>query len=185
MPEHPDIDLTVKLTKITGEHEKDRNLLRSQLIDKLLLEKAGTGNKELTSKYKYNVEKLFNGGYIYITRPVPLNKGFDFVIHVEDYIFINNKDNPKHEDIINDIKIKKEENMQHFQTLLSSIKKVFLCHDPNDLAIINEINFFKSGLSIEILLKVMKWLFIEQDVRYWNWSGKNMFMNAILEASEC
>ena len=30
------------------------------------------------------------------------------------------------------------------------------------------------GLSPEHVIKVMKWLFIEQDIRYWNYSGRKM-----------
>lgn len=108
MPLHPEINLTVKLDKVTGNHEQDRNNLRKQLLEKLIKEKAGTGNKEKTSKYRYNVELLPCGNRIYLTRPVPLNKGFDFIIHVENYVFVNGKDNPKHEDILNDLREKKE-----------------------------------------------------------------------------
>ena len=63
--------------------------IRKILLDFLVCEKAGTGNKENTSKYRYNVELLACGNKIYLTRPVPLNKGFDFVIHVENYLFMN------------------------------------------------------------------------------------------------
>ena len=109
MPLHPEISLIIKLEKITGNHEKDRNALRTLLLDKLVKEKAGAGNKEKTSKYHYNVETLASGKKVYLTRPVPLNKGFDFIIHVQDYTFINGKDNPRHDDILNDLKIKKQE----------------------------------------------------------------------------
>jgi hypothetical protein len=107
MPQHPEIDLTVKLDSITGDHEHDRNNLRKILLNYLVGEKAGTGNKENTSKYRYNVELLSCGNKIYLTRPVPLNKGFDFIIHAGNYVFMNGRDNPKHDDIINDLTNKK------------------------------------------------------------------------------
>ena len=87
MPQHPEIELTVKLDSVTGNHENDRNALRTLLLDSLVEEKAGTGKGEYTSKYRYNVEFLSCGNKIYLTRPVPLNKGFDFIIHVENYTF--------------------------------------------------------------------------------------------------
>ena len=31
---------------------------------------------------------------------------------------------------------------------------------------------FTTGYSAEHILKVLKWLFIEQDIRYWNYSGR-------------
>ena len=34
-----------------------------------------------------------------------------------------------------------------------------------------DINFF-TGIEIEGILKLVKWLFLEQDVTYWNYSGR-------------
>jgi hypothetical protein len=179
MPLHPEIDLTIKLDNITGHHEKDRNALRILLLNNLVKEKAGTGNKENTSKYHYNVETLTCRNRIYLTRPVPLNKGFDFIIHVEGYKFLNGKDNPRHDDISNDLKEKKQRNSTIYQNLLKLIDLVFLCNDPEDILRQERMPVFDVGFSIELLLKVIKWFFIEQDVRYWNWSGRNMLMSGI------
>ena len=181
MPLHPEINLTIKLDNITGNHEKDRNALRILLVNNLVKEKAGTGNKEKTSKYHYNVETLTCGNRIYLTRPVPLNKGFDFIIHVEGYKFLNGKDNPRHDDIANDLKNKKQKDSTSYQHLLKLIDLVFLCNDPEDILRQERIPTFEVGFSAELLLKVMKWFFIEQDVRYWNWSGRNMFMQGITD----
>ena len=38
---------------------------------------------------------------------------------------------------------------------------------------------FNSGYSPELILKLVKWLFIEQDIRDWNTSGRAMLMNGI------
>ncbi|MGD0597642.1 MAG: DNA adenine methylase [Sedimentisphaerales bacterium] len=179
MPLHPEIDLTIKLDNIAGNHEKDRNSLRVLLLDNLVKEKAGTGNKEKTSNYHYNVETLTGGNRIYLTRPVWLNKGFDFIIHVEGYKFLNGKDNPQHNDIANDLKEKKQKDSISYQRLLKLIDLVFLCNDPEDILRKELIPTFEVGFSIELLLKVIKWLFIEQDVTYWNWSGRHMLMSGI------
>lgn len=176
---HPEIELTIKLNNITGNHENDRNALRTLLLDKLIEEKAGTGNKEKTSKYHYNVEFLSDGNKIYLTRPVPLNKGFDFIVHVENYSFMNGKDNPKHDDISNDLRIKQQENGTKYKQLLVLIDSVFLCNDPVDLLMQYDDLSFHQGFSTELILKVIKWFFIEQDIRYWNWSGRNMLMSGI------
>lgn len=178
MPLHPEINLSVKLDSITENHEDDRNKLRKILLDFLVCEKAGAGNKENTSKYRYNVELLACGNRIYLTRPVPLNKGFDFVIHVENYVFMNGKDNPKHDDILNDLLAKKKQNHESYNKLLSMIEQVYLCHDPDDILVEQRIEFNQS-LPVDLILKIIKWLFIEQDVRYWNWSARNMFMSGI------
>ena len=176
---HPEIDTTIKLDNVTGNHEQDRNALRILLLNNLVKERAGSGNKEKTSKYHYNVETLTGGNKIYLTRPVPLNKGFDFIIHVEGHTFMNGKDNPRHDDIASDLKEKKRRNITNYQLLLKLIDLVFLCNDPADIINKEHLPNFDKGFSVELLLKVIKWFFIEQDVRYWNWSGRNMLMSGI------
>ena len=91
---------------------------------------------------------------------------------------MNNKDNPRHDDIFDDLKIKKQENDSRYEQLLRLIDLVFLCNDPTDI-LQSEEPLFENGFPVDMLLKVIKWLFIEQDIRYWNWSGRNMFMNGI------
>ena len=156
MPLHPEIKLTIKLDSITGNHEKDRNALRTLLLNQLIKEKAGTGNREKTSKYRYNVESLPCGNKIYLTRPVPLNKGFDFIIHVENYSFINGKDNPKHDDILNDLKGKKLESNLNYEKLFLLINSVFLCNNPDDISTQYANLSFNYGFSVDLVLKVLK-----------------------------
>ena len=36
---------------------------------------------------------------------------------------------------------------------------------------------------IAIILLAIKWLFISEDISYWNWSGRNMFMDNLKENS--
>lgn len=179
---HPEVTLKVKLESISNNHEENRNKLRKLVVDFFIQEKAGHGTGEDASNYKYIVEKLASGDRIYLTRPVPLNKGFDFIIHVEGHTFSNNKDNPKHSDITEDLKNKKNQE-ELFNKLLEALERVYSCEDPddiyNDYQDIFESN--QSGLSPELILKVIKWLFIEQDIRYWNWSGRSMFMKGIRE----
>ena len=43
---------------------------------------------------------------------------------------------------------------------------------------------FQNGLPTDLILKVLKWLFIEQDITYWNRSGRDMFYNSIIELWE-
>lgn len=40
---------------------------------------------------------------------------------------------------------------------------------------------FNNGFSTEMILKTLKWLFIEQDIRYWNYSGRDMLWGEIQE----
>ena len=38
---------------------------------------------------------------------------------------------------------------------------------------------FKSGFPYDLIIKTLKWLFIEQDIRYWNYSGHDMLWKGI------
>lgn len=42
---------------------------------------------------------------------------------------------------------------------------------------------FQTGYTAELLVKVIKWFFIEQDVTYWNYSGRAKLLHAIQNIS--
>ena len=80
------------------------------------------------------------------------------------------RDAPKHDDIKNDLSLKRSENFQEYLKLYALAKKIYECHDVADseMASIG----LRKGLPVDHVLKVLKWLFIEQDIRYWNYSGR-------------
>lgn len=144
-----------------------------------LKEKPGKGKGRRASKYRYNVESLSDGRVMNITRPAPSKWGFDFLIHVEGRKFSNNRDNPSHRDILRDLSRKKRKKPLKFRKLLRLITRVYEGEDPEDLARESQRLKSGSGVSVEELLKTIKWLFIEQDVHYWNYSGRKMLMSGI------
>lgn len=77
---------------------------------------------------------------------------------------------------------KKKGDADLFRNLFPLINKVYNCEDIT----LNEIKQFdfKSGISTETILYVIKWLFIEQDVTYWNWSGRAMLYRGLSEIWE-
>ncbi len=162
--------------------EYNRNFIRKLLIEMFLTEKSGS--KKISSKYKYIVENT-DIGNIYLIRPAQRRWGFDFVVHIENYTFLNSKkgSNPSHDDILLEIENKlKELDNDLKEIFCEALYKIYLCADPDE--IINEYKFLNSTnnegkLSIEAILKLLKWLFIEQDIRYWNYSGRNMLFGGI------
>lgn len=124
----------------------------------------------------YYVEKLKDGNRVYLKRPANLHNGFDFLVCVENTNYATQgnryRNYPKHEDIAKDLKNKKKENCKEYSKLYSLLMKIFECHDIPDEEI-EKISFSK-GLPVDHIVKVIKWLFIEQDIRYWNYSGRNM-----------
>ena len=83
------------------------------------------------------------------------------------------------EHISADLELKKEENPEMYKKFYELLKKVFECHD------ISEEEYksihFETGFSAEHILKVIKWLFIEQDIAYWSYSGRNMTWGLVPE----
>lgn len=163
---------------------EDRKELRDSVVKKFLDEKAGywkDGRKYVT-RFKYYVETLSDGRHIFLMRPTFLNKGIDFQVWVENYK--DGKDGrPSHNDIIVDILSKKKENKEQLLELLKLIERAWLCKNPEDILKDCKLNF-KSGMSLEMLLKILKWLFIEQDLTYWNYDGRGMLWSGIQTISK-
>ena len=160
--------------------DNSRKEQRKKVVDKFLTEKGGywkNGKKHVT-RYKYFVERLKDGKRIYLLRPTYLNKGIDFQVWVEK--FAEDKDvRPSHKDIFNDLKLKKKEKPKDLPKLINAIDRVWKCEEPDKvLDDLNKIKFDK-GLPVELLLKILKWLFIEQDITYWNYDGRGMLRMAI------
>ena len=156
-----------------------RKEIRNQVILKFLDEEPGTGRGEKCSKYIYDVESLKNGNKVYLKRPASLNKGVDFTVHIEDIKFRDRGivDMPSHDNIIEDLKIKLKEDPNEYERVRNVINKLYNCKAITE-GEYNKINF-KQGHPIDAILKAIKWLFIEQDVTYWNWSGRSMLYNVL------
>ena len=162
-------------------NEPDRNTVRMRVVHKFSEEPPGLGKDALASRFKYYVEELNQGRRVYLRRPANLHNGFDFVVHVEGVNFNREggraKSNPAHEDIIVDLAAKKAENQELYGRLFQLLERVYNCENV-DLAEANELEF-ASGYPSDLIIATAKWLFIEQDIRYWNYSGREMFWNGI------
>lgn len=158
-----------------------REELRKKVVNNFLKEKPGTGSGDETSRYRYNVEILEDGSKIYLTRPAYLKKGFDFRISVEGRTFLTRGDYPKHDDIFNDLIKKRSESLKKYERLHESMIRVYNCEDPTNILKDYADLKFKMGFSVELILKVLKWFFIEQDIRDWNYSGRGMFKKRLDE----
>ena len=138
------------------------------------------------STYRYFVEKCKDGKYVYLRRPTFLNKGFDFQVNLEDFRSTTRraqgvtKEMPSHPDIIKDLRSKLRQKPNLKRDLYKAVSSVYDCIEPDKvLARRPRLRKFTAGLPIEKTLKIIKWLFIEQDLTYWLGTGRNMFMSAI------
>lgn len=163
----------------------DKATYRRQLIGEFLNEQPGTTTS--VTEYYYFVETTDGDKRIYLKRPTALNKGVDFEVRVEDTYFrygvhgniISTGNRPSHNDIANDLIQKKNENPIEFSRLKTLLNKTYNCQPIEDVEY-KEYSF-KTGHSVEIIFKSLKWLFIEQDVTYWNRSGRAMLYESLSE----
>jgi len=89
-----------------------------------------------------------------------------------------------HVQIALDLRRKRQENQQKFKDLLQSIEKIYQCSENNVnhlLEIYSGVKkAFQVGAEIGVLLKVMKWLFIMEDIVYWDNEGRAFLYNFLV-----
>lgn len=165
----------------------NRKDIRNELVNLFLKEEPGNGSGEFSSRYKYIVETIDNYN-IYLQRPAPLNKGFDFIVNIENLYFNFNDSrkhrNPSHNDIIDILTLYNQNYTNYYDTLKGIIYKIYNCENIDIVKLTNnfpKININNEEIPIGIILASIKWLFIEQDITYWNFSGRQMLFNALID----
>lgn len=161
-------------------HLTTRDEIREWVILEFLKEEAGLGTKELSTKYIYTVEQCATGNSIELRRPAFLNKGMDFTVHVTNIQFRTKgafKDKPKHQEIIDDLIAKKNHDAKMYEKLTYILQEIYDCQHPQNI----NINIPSGLLSCEEVCLAIKWLWIEQDVTYWNFSGRAMLYQILKE----
>lgn len=154
---------------------KTRNDYRQFLVTQWM-------NESLGEKYRYFVEDLSDDKRVYLERPARLNKGCDFVIFIED-LFLHKNGNdkpPSHQDLFADLKRKKKSlNSGDWKELIRAIEKVHKTTSCSvSLKSAKRIDSI-SSVTVEQILYLCKWFFLEQDVTYWSYNGRDMLFEAI------
>ncbi len=103
--------------------------------------------------------------------------------HIPIVTIIDEKNSVGHDLSETEIHEKKRENSSDYTKLLSSIRIVYDCGDMGTALGICEELSLKQGLDTELTLKLLKWMFIAEDVNYpHSWSmGREMLMKKIDE----
>jgi len=162
----------------------DRAVKRFSLITHFLGEEPGSGNGVLASRYRYNVES-YKDYSIYLLRPTQLNKGFDFTVNISGVAFKRPTkviSNPSHADITTALESCKANYPDEYPLVASAIRDIYHCREVELSAI--HAGFFDHESDehpIQIILLAIKWLFMEQDCAYWNYSGRDMFFEMLCE----
>ena len=170
------IDLINKINhNFTGNFNRDRKDIRDRVVDLFQSENPGKGKGKLSTRVVYCVEKSADN-IIYLKRPAPLNKGFDFEVHTSGKLFYGRiKTRPSHKCIQTILSNLKKDNLTIYNKTQQIIDEIYNCNEKN----ISSISYTVNKIEIETLLKTIKWLFIEQDVTYWSYSGRAMLYEGL------
>lgn len=162
----------------------NRGFMRKALITHFLQEEPGNGKGVAASRYCYYVE-VFGDYRIFLKRPTQLNKGFDFTVNVEGLYFKKNRKyaNPSHDDIVHALSACKANFPDEYPAVKNAIFEIYQCEDA-DLTDIHATFPDTDGNEhpIQVILLAVKWLFMEQDCAYWNYSGRRMLFEHLAES---
>jgi len=160
-----------------SQHDWDDRLNRLRVGTVLTFSLTENRDEQYVS---YVVDRLQNGAKVFLIRPAWLNKGYDFKVCVEGWDESANPA-PSHSEIYSDLYWKREhDDGQSFEVLCEAVLDVHQGASPT--AVLNTYGDdfdFSVGRTPEALLKPLPWLFIEQDVRYWNYTGRNMTIELV------
>lgn len=165
--------------RITG----DRRELRTKLVQRFLEEEPGTGTGDLCSRYIYLADRAPSGHHIELHRPAFRNNGMDFTVRCPTIKF--NPGNrlvrhmPRHGDLVDAFRSFRRKYGSEYPAIQEAIESVYKC---NKLPNLKRFSLFVSAplsggdrCPADVALLATKWLFVEQDVTYWNNSGRRMF----------
>lgn len=154
---------------------------RQALISCFLNEEAEIGRGDDASRYQYNVESYGDYG-IFLKRTTQLNKGFDFTVNVRGMYFKKNRkySNPSHADIFATLEYCRNEFADEYDAVRNAIVEIYECKATN-ISHINAcfLDYENKQHPIQIILLAIKWLFMEQDCAYWNYSGRRMLFDEL------
>lgn len=165
---------------------ENRHFIRNEMISEFLKESPGTDTEDLSSKYIYHVE-TFSHYEIVLIRPAYLNKGFDFIVSIESpyqYLFkgkTKRYNNPSHDDIENALLYCQANFPENYPKIRQILIDLYNCKQVKlaSYSLGNFIDYNNNIHPIEIIILSIKWLFIEQDITYWNWSGRSMLFEKL------
>lgn len=164
-----------------------RSDIRNEVCNLFLKENPGTGTGSNCSMYEYLVES-FTSYNIIIKRPAVLNKGFDFTVSIPtaNYLFKKSRryHTPSHNDIVVALTYSQTNYPTKYQSVKQHLTDAYNCINVSFAAgssLGHFIDYNNNLHPIEIIILAVKWLFIEQDITYWNWSGRDMLWNELVQ----
>ena len=154
-----------------------REKIREKILQTWIKEDPGVEH------YRYDVETCQDSGTIYLLRPARLNKGCDFIINSEIFLkFKNGNDKPpSYEDVKTLIESFCRGNLSIIKTMKAASKQVYECDKPD--TVMDKYPVLKTipNCAAERSLKLLRWMWIEQDITYWHGQGRAMLWEGLAE----
>ena len=163
--------------RITFQVLGDRIAIRRKLLARIGREYPGTGINDKASRYIYEVETTRDGYFVELHRPANLNKGIDFTVRIPGVHFNDSKSKhwrqvPRHNDIYTILlQFKNQHGAVKFAKVMATIRKFYDCKEQIRIPNL-KIIYLTQDFDLDVVLLSLKWLFIEQDLTYWNFSGR-------------
>ena len=166
-----------------------REEARSEVVREFLKEKHGEGTGDLASKYEYVVE-TYSDYKVVLKRPAHKNKGFDFLICTPGIYYKTGKKRKQYPSDKKDIpfiltNVKQNISNEAYKSIKTIINQIFMFKEfDKAISNVKNINFSDADGKLHplpILLLTLYWLFIEQDITYWNTSGRQMLMDSLMK----
>jgi hypothetical protein len=174
------IILTGPIIRIKG------NLARHNIVKKVVNTFIKTEHlkKGKGIAFRYPVEILPDKQLLYISRPGH-KKNFDFKVVV---VINHGFGEGSHREIAEDLRKKRKENPKAFKLFSEVLTKIYNSTENDVDAILRQHRSlkksFKKGGNVELLLKIIKWMFIMEDIVYWDNEGRSFLFNFLRYNSE-
>ena len=168
----------IKCNRIKIKGDLPRNEIVRKVVNTFIKTEYQKKGKGVT--FRYPVEKLPGNRHLFIARPGH-KKNFDFKVEVTEEMGLKEG---KHEQVVLDLRVKKQCNPQEFEDFLRAVEEVYHCSE-NDIDRLlprysNLKEAFDTGAEVEVILKILKWLFIMEDIVYWDVEGRAFLYNFML-----
>ena len=120
---------------------------------------------------------------LFIFRPGGLQKcNFDFKVNVTPELGLGKG---THAAIASDLSNKKQENPQEFVKLIDAIEEIYSGSENDVDKVLAKYPHlqasFQTGAQVDVFLKILKWMFIMEDIVYWNYDGRAKLYNFLKE----
>ena len=168
-----------KMCKIKGD------LSRHEIVKKVVNRFIAIEHKKKGKGviFRYYVEDLPKGK-LFIVRPGH-KKNFDFKVDLDGILGLGRG---SHSEIALYLRRKKIESQNGYRDLFDAITKLYKCEESDVDEAVREYPLlaaaFQDGAIVKIFLKVVKWLFIMEDIIYWDSEGRAFLYNFLRYVAE-